>query len=252
MATVAQRSVFVYHGDMRKAFTLIELLVVIAIIAILAAILFPVFAQARNQANQSKCLLHMRQVGMAITMYTGDNNNWLPMTWNWSTGWCANYASWKQMVKPYQKEDQLYLCPSYTAGRVDCKLYFSNPQVRWPGEFGINNWAYVPSFTNADPNSGAYYKYRTAKMDGVSHPASTVFASENGDGDWISEPEDNVCVDPWSKLTLHTVDPGVIKFRHSGKTAASAVFLDGHGRSLSRAKAHADNCYLWWKRKPER
>ncbi|MEN3001860.1 MAG: prepilin-type N-terminal cleavage/methylation domain-containing protein, partial [Armatimonadota bacterium] len=57
-----------------KGFTLIELLVVIAIIAILAAILFPVFAQARERARKTTCINNMRQIGMAITMYYGDHD----------------------------------------------------------------------------------------------------------------------------------------------------------------------------------
>jgi prepilin-type N-terminal cleavage/methylation domain-containing protein len=58
----------------RNGFTLIELLVVIAIIAILAAILFPVFAQARAKARQTQCLNNMRQIGMAVQMYLNDND----------------------------------------------------------------------------------------------------------------------------------------------------------------------------------
>ena len=66
---------------MKRAFTLIELLVVIAIISILAAILFPVFAQAKASAKQTVCIVHMRQIGMAIMMYQADNSDtWPPVT----------------------------------------------------------------------------------------------------------------------------------------------------------------------------
>ena len=75
----------------RKGFTLIELLVVIAIIAILAAILFPVFAQAREQARRSTCLSNLKQNGLAMLMYTSDYDDTLPsVTISW---WCAGTVS---------------------------------------------------------------------------------------------------------------------------------------------------------------
>ena len=64
---------------MKKAFTLIELLVVIAIIAILAAILFPVFAQAREKARQTSCLSNLKQIGLGLMMYTQDYDETYPM-----------------------------------------------------------------------------------------------------------------------------------------------------------------------------
>src|ERR1043166_4890534 len=64
---------------MRKGFTLIELLVVIAIIAILAAILFPVFAQAREQARSTACLSNTKQIGLAVHMYAQDYDEAFPM-----------------------------------------------------------------------------------------------------------------------------------------------------------------------------
>ena len=74
-----------------KAFTLIELLVVIAIIAILAAILFPVFAQAREAARQTACLSNLKQIGLGIKMYAADYDELLPMgTYNSQRNWEVN------------------------------------------------------------------------------------------------------------------------------------------------------------------
>jgi len=93
-------------------FTLIELLVVIAIIAILAAILFPVFAQAREKARQAQCGSNVRQLGLAINMYKQDYDERFPFG-----GWLpANNGSgeWQNTVAPYIKNKGLYRCPSST------------------------------------------------------------------------------------------------------------------------------------------
>ena len=114
----------------KQAFTLIELLVVIAIIAILAAILFPVFAQAREKARQSACLSNLRQIGLAFSMYAQDYDERLPdrrdlksslpggfRPWtSWPpfdprTGWAAN------VLLPFTKNNQIWSCPS-AAGSV--------------------------------------------------------------------------------------------------------------------------------------
>src|SRR5512147_426654 len=83
----------------KSGFTLIELLVVIAIIAILAAILFPVFAQARSAARRTQCLSNMKQVGTALLMYTQDYDESLP----WSTSSAFSGWTWYQSVDPYIK-----------------------------------------------------------------------------------------------------------------------------------------------------
>jgi prepilin-type N-terminal cleavage/methylation domain-containing protein len=102
-------------------FTLIELLVVIAIIAILAAILFPVFAQAREKARQSACLSNCKQIGMASNMYVQDYDETFPGH-NWPKGEGQHslpdgrifqgHVGWPLLFYPYIKNQQVFTCPS--------------------------------------------------------------------------------------------------------------------------------------------
>ena len=112
----------------RRAFTLIELLVVIAIIAILAAILFPVFAQARAKARQTACLSNLKQLGTGLMMYTQDYDEVLPgndpasgfaaghnrpLGWNepFNATVPATFRNWARDVQPYVKNFGIYRCP---------------------------------------------------------------------------------------------------------------------------------------------
>lgn len=102
----------------RRGFTLIELLVVIAIIAILAAILFPVFAKAREKARQSSCSSNMKQLGLAVLMYGQDYDETYPIECYRfgaaATGGVDKFC-WTMLIVPYMKNSQILKCPSDSA-----------------------------------------------------------------------------------------------------------------------------------------
>ena len=112
----------------RKGFTLIELLVVIAIIAMLVAILFPVFARARESARRSSCQSNLKQIGLAMLQYTQDYDEYMPMTYHSNvfhfmesragsrsdiTEAVAQF-NFLAVIVPYAKSTQIYRCPSAT------------------------------------------------------------------------------------------------------------------------------------------
>jgi len=94
----------------RRGFTLIELLVVIAIIAILAAILFPVFARARENARKSTCQSNLKQLTNGFMMYVQDYDERFPQQHDWGTS--GSYAHWVDLIFPYVKSSDVYRCPS--------------------------------------------------------------------------------------------------------------------------------------------
>ncbi len=133
---------------MRKmGFTLIELLVVIAIIAILAAIIFPVFLNAKIAAGRSQCLNNCKQIALGVAMYKDDNHGcWISCYYQSSSSQAGydpeyRYAFWMHALKPYVKSKNVFTCPSATK-EVKFGHYASigaEPKASWPAaNYGIN------------------------------------------------------------------------------------------------------------------
>jgi len=119
----------------RRGFTLIELLVVIAIIAILAAILFPVFARAREKARQTSCTSNLKQLSTAAMMYAQDyDETWVP--WAVWDGTNMRNNWWAQCLEPYCKNTQLFACPSKPSAWNNCAC--GAAEAPRPVAYGVN------------------------------------------------------------------------------------------------------------------
>ena len=137
------------------AFTLVELLVVIAIIATLAAILFPVFARARENARRTSCISNLKQIGMAALQYNQDYDDYMPLTLMDSFYTDGTLRStWVDTTQPYIKSDQVYQCPSDGDSSWDTPVSVYGPESSAPplikrfSSYQVNayliNWGFSP------------------------------------------------------------------------------------------------------------
>ena len=192
-----------------RGFTLIELLVVIGIIAILAAILFPVFAQAREKARQISCTSNEKQLGLGILMYAQDNDEFLPPT---STD---EGVLWPDLVNSYLKNDKIRLCPSDSLDTLN--------------SYGLNEMTF-PDFQDDD-------HLPTQSLAAFQTPSDTVMLGELGVG---SSADQNDLKTPRPNAYKLTVPDGdidvgdVADARPSARhfSRANIGFMDGHVKAL--------------------
>jgi len=194
----------------RKAFTLIELLVVIAIIAILAAILFPVFAKAREKARESSCASNFKQIGLAIIQYTQDADESFPPRAS-GDGTFAHSSSWAALIYPYVKSDGVFICPSNNSLGYDGTPGGTILQTQGTGDYAVNAWfpdtnstcatnypgnganstCYYNTIVNANPNpqgDGVFSDYDApgVTLSAVVAPSNTITLVENP-GDYLNQ-----------------------------------------------------------------
>lgn len=168
----------------RKGFTLIELLVVIAIIAILAAILFPVFARAREKARQATCTSNLKQLGLAFVQYAQDYDGILPPLRN-----VVAYKVWGELVAPYvtgpggaQFGSTFMRCPSVS------KTVTLTYGINYPYVMAYDNWLGGASLDKIPTNVYVSADYLGAYWadTAILHPSGWIFNTD-ADGDGIKD-----------------------------------------------------------------
>lgn len=218
----------------RKGFTLIELLVVIAIIAILAAILFPVFAKAREKARQTSCSSNLKQIGLAIQSYSQDYDEViLPALQQAATtdpagtfviDKCGSPKRfWTHMLEPYIKSEQIFVCPS---GKIEV----GSPDAPTGG-----CTIFVPRSYNLNASlTGCCGLAGVVKMAAVTKPAETFIMADSG--------VHRVFGPGYGPLN-DTDQPGFpwVKNRHSD--GANVLWVDGHVKWVKRYALAAANAY---------
>ncbi|MBU0610456.1 MAG: DUF1559 domain-containing protein [Armatimonadetes bacterium] len=188
----------------RRGFTLIELLVVIAIIAILAAILFPVFAKAREKARQASCLSNVKQIMLAVLQYAQDYDERFPAGYynNWNS---VNAYTPMVGIMPYAKNTQMFICPSVAGYTITYNLV--TPSQAWVASYGFN--------INQQGALGT-----------ITAPAEMIYTVD--------------CYNPWldsvGNIYSRLAGAGVAKYGGTGAATnwhnegVNCGFLDGHGK----------------------
>ena len=193
-----------------KGFTLIELLVVIAIIAILAAILFPVFARARDKAQQSACLSNVKQLTNALLMYCQDYDQTAPFARGFYLGGVMYYP-WMETIEPYVKNDQVFICPMMK-------------QYKNGNKFGYSYCVGMGAYHDYGAHSAA--PYNGILLAGVTWPAETV---------WILDANIDDATAPALNLQHYTQEsrthPGRKYFWPEAHNDGRNIgFVDGHAK----------------------
>ena len=233
----------------RAGFTLIELLVVIAIIAILAAILFPVFAKAREKARQITCASNLKQMGLGILQYVQDNDETYPVTngditnFNGCTTTPCGTGIWAQQIYPYVKSQQVFECPdcpddsSYTGSMVgtNCQnnscIYGGDPYLpSIPISFGMSNFLGAGSTDFNGPNLARTLGY-------INEPAIKIMVGERVGSEDGAVNQDAIGWRDWDgtgNYSFHTA----LRASHTG--LMNALYCDGHVKAVHPVQTAGD------------
>lgn len=257
-----------------QAFTLIELLVVIAIIAILAAILFPVFAQAKAAAKRTACLSNVKQISLGMTMYGGDADDCLPFRREVDNGadwWTAKMKSWKDLTLPYIKsggrqyrDDGLpyqtkgtggiYESPMATAAWSSAKAwgfggtgYPGDETTRFPRSYAVNGSAGANEL-GYDTANNRYFSIwpcvgdsgcGSGSMTTISKPADTIMVGMTRVA-FTDVPVDYVgysCTQdgqPWGDMPYSCING-------TGNGGFNMGFFDGHAKNMKAKQTLAND-----------
>ncbi len=219
-----------------SAFTLIELLVVIAIIAILAAILFPVFARARENARRSSCLSNMKQIGLGLIQYAQDYDETFPAARNTGTA-----VSWRWMIQPYLKSTQVNSCPSRQGKQFTTGGNGLTFEISYAGNFERGAGSGINGYNNG---YGAFSNDDTGlPLADFSNPSTTIhvvevtataqstieFQTSGACGNYTSYSQSGDCL--WAG--------------HLG--TSNYLFTDGHAKSLRPAQTFSPTVNMWYR-----
>ncbi len=204
----------------RRGFTLIELLVVIAIIAILAAILFPVFAKAREKARQTSCLSNVKQLGLALLMYSQDYDEALP---NHCPG---SGPFWMGCVMPYIKNSQIFSCPSSPRDTAETQTGLSLPR-----SYGFN------------------FAMSMGKVARAAYPSELIILADSQSPDDRNDCCPGVCYIapvPRNSCCQTNAPWGHCSNRHND--GLNNCFMDGHAKWMTRSGGiYGNNASTrWW------